>query len=889
MTARRGPDPLKVVFVVLVVLIIVVSMFLVFSHDRGGDNGRGEPQLLSLFSTGSSELLMNPTFFGQDGYIRVPSDADIERATVKIAGIMPPDKIIFEGGKAPSDVASADVDLDTFMDVLVLNYLDNNMMVFENMAGTRLRRIQTVDVGEAPVRVETADLDGDGYPDAAVLSEDSKDIRVLMNDGYGRYVQKQDPLPSGMIPTDLHMMDIEGDGDVDIMCTSLDEDALFTFRNDGSGGFQRWENIATEGNPQAVRSTDIDGDGLLDLIITNSADSDQEIYNRDKLRWDRWYNTVSILHNNGGYNFTKHVEDLKSQKGAYSLATADLNLDNETDIVMANWGYNLVTVILSNGRGDFLRGGDTELDCREYSSYDPIDISVQDLDGDGTEDVIALTKSADSVMVYMGDGKGNLGDYRMYYTGLSPTSMEMTDFDGDGDKDVITSDWNTKTQVPGNNGSVSVLLNLNGGVFGTYTQFRTGNSPRGIFAKDVDGDGDPDVATANYFGSTISVLINDGVGNFRPQKEYSIGLEPYSVIMEDFDRDGYMDSASADEANFRIVVLESDKKGGFTTDRYYYDIGGYPFSLRAKDIDGDGWVDLYTSNYFQNSTTIMFNDGSGDFSTMFNEFETVYLGDRMPYDALMEDLDSDGLVDLVTVNRGDDLDPTDTVSVLLNDGTYEFRNAVDFKVGKEPTSATVVDLNGDGHPDIATSNAKANSITVLLNDGNGSFTRAGDHEAGEKPLYITHMDHNEDGKPDLVVSNSLSNDLMFYTNTGGGSFQLALTLNIASGPFMIDTADFNGDGREDITLTSVNTGYAVLLGCYGYPSDVRLDLGKDGDFELSHQGPLTGEIEIDITDELDRWLRDHGGEGDVLVPIGVSASKEGMVRLYDLDVIYRLE
>ncbi|MEA3557637.1 MAG: VCBS repeat-containing protein, partial [Candidatus Thermoplasmatota archaeon] len=522
-------------------------------------------------------------------------------------------------------------------------------------------------------------------------------------------------------------------------------------------------------------------------------------------------------------------------------------------------------------------------------SMDPKQALLYDLDSDGDLDIVAVSKSSDSVLIYRNKGSGSFMEPYQYYVGLNPTSVELMDFDSDGDQDIITSDWKGWEKENGENGTVSVLINLRNGIFGTYKQYKTGNSPRGVFTKDVDGDGDMEIASANYFGSTVSILKNDGLGMFSSPMEYPIGLEPYAVVMEDFDGDGNIDGASADEANFRIVLLRSDGDGGFTTDRYLYDIGAYPFSLRTGDIDSDGDMDLYTSNYFQNSTTLLFNDGSGDFSTMFNEYKTIYLGSNMPYDSIIEDVDGDGLKDLVTVNRGDTLDPTDTISVMINDGSYDFDVMSTYEVGTEPTSAVMYDLDSDGDLDIATANTGGDTISVMLNDGSGAFFKLGDYPAGDRPQYINILDFDDDGWMDLIATNTDTNNLIFLRNMGGTDFEPVQDLNIGSYPYAIDTADLDDDGRDEIVISIVNTNNILVLGSYWYPMDILIDIGADGTIDRTFSGLITDDdlFEIDMTEELKEYLDDLDNKnGNIKIPIRVIAGREGIVVLSDLMVIY---
>ncbi|MBN1390255.1 MAG: VCBS repeat-containing protein [Candidatus Thermoplasmatota archaeon] len=890
-------DPYRKVKIVVVavatVILLAILPFWISSlwADEGGSDGTVLVQ--DRFAGVSSRVLMNTTYTGRDTYFTIPGGSEIEKAFLRLSGSLPPQKVSFQTGRNPMDLAVGDIDGDLYMEVVVANNKDDKVMVMNNH-GDGLVRGDEYSVGRGPVRVELRELNDDGYLDLLVLSEDSRELRVLLNDQIGGFRVQGQPFGFDTLPADMAVLDFDGDGYNDTAVITTNNDRLTLFRNNGLGMLEYHSNFTTEGNPTRIAVADMDQDGRDDIVISNRRDVSDMKGEKHQIsvndRMVTWLSTVSVWMNKGGGNFIREFEDLRTQKGVSSMEPGDLNGDGYPDIVMSNLGYHNVSLLLSDNL-DFKRGTPGEMDSILLGSMDPIQVKLVDIDVDNELDIIAVTKSADSVLVYHGTGMGTFDPYIQYYVGLNPTSLELMDYDSDGDMDIVTSDWKGWIEKNGENGTVSILTNLRSGIFGTYSQYPTGNSPRGVFVRDVDGDGDIDLATANYFGSTVSILKNDGLGHFsKKHMEYPIGLEPYAVVMEDFDDDGFMDGASADEANFRIVLMESDTEGGFTSQRYLYDIGAYPFSLRSGDIDNDGDIDLLTSNYFQSSTTLLFNDGSGDFATMFSDYRTIYLGSEMPYDSIMEDFNGDGYKDLVTTNRGDSLDPTDTMTVMLNDGTFSFTEGVSYKVGKEPTSSVVHDIDGDGDLDIATANTGSDSISVMLNDGSGVFEKLGDYPAGDRPQYIEVLDFDGDGWMDYITTNTDSNDIVFIRNLGSkATFRRDMVLNIASYPYAIDTGDFNSDGREDIVLSAVNTNCVIVTGCYWYPSDVSLDIGADGSIDHTFPGPMTGDrsYDVDITEEVTRYLKENDIEGDVKVPVRVIAGEEGVVVLDDLIVLFR--
>ena len=56
--------------------------------------------------------------------------------------------------------------------------------------------------------------------------------------------------------------------------------------------------------------------------------------------------------------------------------------------------------------------------------------------------------------------------------------------------------------------SVSGLLNNGAGSFGSHVMYAVGDAPRSVFASDLDGDGDIDLATSNSYSDNVSVLLN---------------------------------------------------------------------------------------------------------------------------------------------------------------------------------------------------------------------------------------------------------------------------------------------------------------------------------------------------------------------------------------------
>ncbi|CAF4300655.1 unnamed protein product, partial [Rotaria magnacalcarata] len=111
-----------------------------------------------------------------------------------------------------------------------------------------------------------------------------------------------------------------------------------------------------------------------------------------------------------------------------------------------------------------------------------------------------------------------------------------------------------------------------------------------------------------------------------------------------------------------------------------------------------------------------------------------------------------------------------------------FTGPTTYSIGANPESLKLVDVNGDGKPDIIASNYGSNTASVLLNTGNGAFSAQTIYSTGAGPYKLTVADVNGDGKPDIIVANSGSNNVGVLLNIGRGTFSAQTTYSAGAGP-----------------------------------------------------------------------------------------------------------
>jgi hypothetical protein len=142
-----------------------------------------------------------------------------------------------------------------------------------------------------------------------------------------------------------------------------------------------------------------------------------------------------------------------------------------------------------------------------------------------------------------------------------------------------------------------VLLNRGDGSFQAKRDYRTGSGPSSVAIGDLNGDGKPDLVTANGDAHTVSVLLNRGDGSFRAKRDYRTLFNPTSVAIGDLNGDGKPDLATGSLSVAAVSVLVSRGDGSFRA-RLGYQTGAQPLSVAIRDLNGDGKADLAAAGTF---------------------------------------------------------------------------------------------------------------------------------------------------------------------------------------------------------------------------------------------------------------------------------------------------
>ena len=354
-------------------------------------------------------------------------------------------------------------------------------------------------------------------------------------------------------------------------------------RNNGEATSFKHLLIDDEHGGYGVAAGDLNGDGALDFVSTNTIDIAGNLVNVVMGQGDGTFATVVSY---GSF----------SSEAAAAIALGDMDGDGDLDMVLPNGGR----VWLNDGNGVFY----TEFvgsDVRDGAS-----IALGDIDEDGHLDIVttvdSYVPSRHEVAVQLGIGKGfgNPGPvFMVNIGGGSPAVVALSDMNGDEHLDLLTLNQAT--------GNISLLLGAGDGSFGAPMMFAAhtaGNFVPNVFVvADLTGDGAMDVTvTSTVYGNAeshqeTSILIGDGAGGLTlSQTIVRFGLLKENIVAADLNGDGHIDLATATHVLLNLTgttqVADLNGDGIVNVSDLLIVIGDWGSIDSSADLNFDGIVDV---------------------------------------------------------------------------------------------------------------------------------------------------------------------------------------------------------------------------------------------------------------------------------------------------------
>jgi len=725
------------------------------------------------------------------------------------------------------------------------------------------------------------DVDNDGDLDLLAANSNST-VSVRLNNGSGTFTGSQE-VAVGQNPYNALLLgDLDADGDLDLLslgyASPSNVSSLAIRLNNGQGGFSGGQAIDFTSYVRNVTLGDVDGDGDLDLVISNS------LVNVGA--------SVIIQLNNGNATFSTG-SSIALGFSPYKSLLADIDNDGDLDLLAANYQDDAIAIRKNDGRGIF--SGTQEL----VAGGTPANTVVGDIDGDGDVDLLTTGPGWDpGVHIGVNDGSGNFTRAPNIVLGITPTGVALHDIDGDGDLDLIASIYNTD--------ALFIRLNNGLGVFSGSGYLTLDYSPGGYILHDADGDGDLDILIRN--NDKVRIWLNQAAvftaaplsptrnarstprntdvavtftqtpsntpatqqalrvfsqqaggkkagtatvsGNnlaFNPTSDFKAGETVFATVTTAA-QSNTGQSLTRNEV-FQFTTATSPSAGLFTAGSII-PVGNTPGTVAFGDVDGDGDLDLATSN----------NNSTGSVSIRLNTGNATFTGGSevavgiLPRQVVFGDVDGDGDLDLLTVNVGYTINyASSKVSVRLNNGTGTFSGGSEVTIGPQfgagtGTSIFLGDIDGDSDLDfVATSNV-GGTVAVCRNNGTGTFV-AERIIVGNVADSAVLGDVDNDGDLDLLVNEPPGGRVYVCPNDGNGTFTIYKQIVGVAGPGSssatgITLGDVDADGDLDLIAVGSQTvsirrneggifydGQEVAVN--GQPNTVALaDVDGDGDLDL---------------------------------------------------------
>ncbi len=375
--------------------------------------------------------------------------------------------------------------------------------------------------------------DFDANVSGAISCENSKDVIGLNRHSFGTIVAISDLkerkfemntliTPRVELSNNIHAEDLNLDGNLDL----IHGETNISYQKQNEDGsfddivllhdfFGRMSNLTT---------SDLDLNGYPDLVYSRSQSS------------------IEIFYNYGEFQFSEPLlVNTNYSSSIYDVLTEDLNGDGFKDLI-ACYGHYLDGNLATNNRVSWFENIDGlsfgPEQVIEFSSFDPQDVQVANLDGDSDLDLM-MKDTYNKINVYRNDGTGT-------FEILSPFEMFdidqflFSDFDLDGIGELVCQG---KLYSNDENCSIYYFENNGNGIF--EQSYQIGDCGSFIYSDDLDIDGDLDLIS---FGNSMRYFKNNSVSEILNANAV-VSVYPNPII------DQLSIELSEDIDNFKLELI----------------------------------------------------------------------------------------------------------------------------------------------------------------------------------------------------------------------------------------------------------------------------------------------------------------------------------------------
>lgn len=812
------------------------------------------------------------------------------------------EKVDFSTGSAPYNIAIGDLDKDGKADLAVACWGSNMVSVLRNTCTSGILTTSSfaekVDFGTGihPYLIAIGDVDGDGNQDMAVTNEGSNTVSILKNTStpgsiIGSSFAGKVDFATGVTPRGIVICEVDGDGNPDMIVTNDGSNFVSIFQNMNTPGsinsasFSTKIDLPTGNAPRGIGINDIDGNGKIDLVVTNYYNFSVSVFSN-----------ISTSGSITSGSFTSGV-DFPVGSTPNKVAIADIDGDGKPDVVVPNFNNNTISV-LQNKISEPVPPVITSFTPTSGQVGTTVTITGTNFSTTLANNIVkfgtlqavvtAATSTQLTVILPAGATDNPISVTVNGLTGSSTTSFVVT---APSPPPVITSLSQTF-------GYIGMTLIING------TNFSTTPANNIVWFGAVKGNVTAATATqlqvtvpAGATYQPITVTVNgltayskspfivtfpslrtfDGA-TLAPKVDIPInqGWSNYTLI-GDIDVDGKPDLIVTNDGGGSIAIYRNISNTGSITPgsfsaRTILDVSGGASGIALGDIDGDGRPDIAAISESKNTVSVFRNmTNPGSITTESFGARIDFPTGSRPNGIEIGDIDGDGKSDLAVANYGDGVSQSSyTVSVFRNTGftgsisSGSFAAKVDFQSSHGGVHVAFNDIDMDGKPDMIITTFTTN-ISIFRNTSNsgaitpGSFAPKVDIIASNGLNSSAVGDIDGDGKADLMFVNRENSSVSVLRNisTPGSitrnSFASRIEFTVGSMPYDVALGDIDGDSKTDLVIANNNSGAISLLKNTSTPGSITSgSFAPKVDFNAGNQpgsiavGDIDGDGKPDI-------------------------------------------
>jgi hypothetical protein len=526
-----------------------------------------------------------------------------------------------------------------------------------------------------------------------------------------------------------------------------------------SFGFAGPETFPIDPAITQLRAADMDGDGLIDLVVVNNARARINIlYNQTGKTNAVAKSTVKRELNELPPDARFRIDSVASEKRIAAFTVDDLNHDKRPDLIYYGEPKELVVQynLGSNGWSNPKRWP------IEDGVLSPNGLATGDVNGDGLPDLVLLGENTLYLLTQQKDG--TLGEpEKIPFSGLVK-SAQVLDINGDGRQDLMLVNWDTPNPV-------RFRLQAKGGQMGPEIHF---SMPpiRSYWADDLDADSRTEV---------ITIAQNSGraqIANFTTTNAQKL-------------------SATFAEGQFQILPLNKTTKA--------------KRGQTWADVNSDSLSDLLVSEPESGQFTIYLQQTNGTlatgktFSTLVGVSE-IAVGD---WDGKQNIFLLSGDERAIGITRLDDKGKVAFPTMLPMEGRPLAMALGKITKDAKPTLAAILDQEGK-------------RVLIMRTAGSTGGVQRLSSDFKSNPSAMMWHDVNQDGHPDLVVLIPYEK-IKILINRPGKDFEevdVQAPGGALEQPWMTST-DVDGDGKAELLLPQRNFLRAVVLKMENADADPR--------------------------------------------------------------------